>query len=423
MVIAGGADAGLTATMFAGLAKMGPAVGAQRGARAGQPAVRRRPRRFVFGEGAVVMVVESAEHAAARGARGLRHGRRRRSDQRRVSHQRPRAVRGPRRPGHRLALERAGVEPERARLHLRARHRHPGQRRRRDARRSSSRSAPTPTRVPASSPKSMVGHLIGAAGALSVMACLLAMRDGVLPPTTNLHTPDPECDLDYVPAHGPRRPTVRTAAANAFGFGGQNCVVVLARARAALAARAGPRAGEGHRRADPLVGRRVRGQSAADPARRVEVGHVLQRDRPLEGDERLGRAASSSEYWSARRSSARDRRLPTTPSGALTSAGGQGQRRQRGRGRRARARAPSSAAGRRARRRARSAPRRRRCGARRGGGRGRARGRPPSGSRRGCSGPAACRTAPPAWSARARSRRRWRRSSGGWRRPSRPPPP
>ena len=81
-------------------------------------------------------------------------------------------------------------------------------------------------RVPASSPKSMVGHLIGAAGTLSAMVCLLAMRDGVMPPTTNLQTPDPDCDLDYVPLTA-RKAEVRVAAANAFGFGGQNCVVVL----------------------------------------------------------------------------------------------------------------------------------------------------------------------------------------------------
>ena len=74
----------------------------------------------------------------------------------------------------------------------------------------------------------MVGNLIGAAGALSAMVCLLAMRDGVVPPTTNLQTPDPECDLDYVPLVA-RKVAVRAAlaAANAFGFGGQNCVLVL----------------------------------------------------------------------------------------------------------------------------------------------------------------------------------------------------
>jgi 3-oxoacyl-[acyl-carrier-protein] synthase II len=72
----------------------------------------------------------------------------------------------------------------------------------------------------------MLGHLIGAAGALSAMACLLAMRDGVLPPTINLETPDPDCDLDYVPNEA-RPAEVRVAAVNAFGFGGQNCVLVL----------------------------------------------------------------------------------------------------------------------------------------------------------------------------------------------------
>jgi 3-oxoacyl-[acyl-carrier-protein] synthase II len=81
-------------------------------------------------------------------------------------------------------------------------------------------------RVPVSSPKSMVGHLIGAAGALSAMVSLLAMRDGVLPPTANLERPDPECDLDHIPLRA-REATVRTALVNAFGFGGQNCVLVL----------------------------------------------------------------------------------------------------------------------------------------------------------------------------------------------------
>ena len=80
--------------------------------------------------------------------------------------------------------------------------------------------------MPVSSPKSMVGHLIGAAGALSAMCCLLAMRDSVVPPTINLHAPDPECDLDHV-ALTAREAPVETAIANAFGFGGQNCVIAL----------------------------------------------------------------------------------------------------------------------------------------------------------------------------------------------------
>ncbi|MBS1890247.1 MAG: beta-ketoacyl-[acyl-carrier-protein] synthase II, partial [Actinobacteria bacterium] len=78
------------------------------------------------------------------------------------------------------------------------------------------------------SPKSMVGHLIAAAGALAGMACLLGMRDGILPPTINLTNPDPECDLDHI-ALTAREADTSAAIANAFGFGGQNCVVAFRR--------------------------------------------------------------------------------------------------------------------------------------------------------------------------------------------------
>ncbi|MFD0888004.1 beta-ketoacyl-[acyl-carrier-protein] synthase II, partial [Streptosporangium algeriense] len=81
-------------------------------------------------------------------------------------------------------------------------------------------------RVAVSAPKSMVGHLIGAAGSLGAMVCAMAIRDGIVPPTINLEVPDPACDLDYVPGVARRTP-VRVAATNAFGFGGQNCVAVF----------------------------------------------------------------------------------------------------------------------------------------------------------------------------------------------------
>jgi 3-oxoacyl-[acyl-carrier-protein] synthase II len=80
--------------------------------------------------------------------------------------------------------------------------------------------------VPVTAPKSMTGHLIGGAGALSILVGVLAMRDGVIPPTINLDIPDPACDLDYVPFRA-RPASVRFAIANAFGFGGQNCVVAV----------------------------------------------------------------------------------------------------------------------------------------------------------------------------------------------------
>ena len=84
-------------------------------------------------------------------------------------------------------------------------------------------------RIPVSSTKSMHGHLLGAAGALELVAAILAMREGVLPPTMHLARPDPECDLDYVPMAA--RPASRVGAvmSNSFAFGGTNAVLVARR--------------------------------------------------------------------------------------------------------------------------------------------------------------------------------------------------
>jgi 3-oxoacyl-[acyl-carrier-protein] synthase II len=83
-------------------------------------------------------------------------------------------------------------------------------------------------RVAISSPKSMIGHLVGAAGIASSLAAIGAIRDQVIPPTANLRTPDPECDLDYVPLTA-RKAKVDTVAVHGFGFGGQNAVTVFRR--------------------------------------------------------------------------------------------------------------------------------------------------------------------------------------------------
>lgn len=225
VVLAGGTDAGLTETMLAGLAKMGPLS-----ERNDAPEQASRPfdgdrDGFVFGEGAVVMVVESAAHAAARGARryGAVAGGALTSDAFHISAPEPTGRNAARAIS--LALESAGVDG--AELDYICAH-GTATRANDAAETKAIRQAlgDAAEQVPISSPKSMVGHLIGAAGALSVMTCLLAIRDGMIPPTTNLHTPDPECDLDYVPLTA-REVEVRLATANAFGFGGQNCVVVL----------------------------------------------------------------------------------------------------------------------------------------------------------------------------------------------------
>jgi 3-oxoacyl-[acyl-carrier-protein] synthase II len=83
-------------------------------------------------------------------------------------------------------------------------------------------------RVPVSSTKSMMGHLIAAAGSVEAIVCLLTIRDGVLPPTVNLEHPDKDCDLDYIP-NVARRKNVDIALSNSFGFGGQNITLILRR--------------------------------------------------------------------------------------------------------------------------------------------------------------------------------------------------
>ena len=224
-VICGGTDAGITPAMFAGLIPTGALS-----RRNDDPAGACRPfdaerDGFVYGEGAVIAVVEAAEHALDRGATpyAVLAGGALTADAFHVSAPRSDAVFAA--EAIRQALQRAGVGPpdvDYICAHATAT-KAGDQAEVRAIRQVFGQSAET---VVVSSPKSVTGHLIGAAGALGAMVCALAIRDGVVPPTINLKNPDPECDLDCVPDAARRLP-VHTAITNAFGFGGQNCVAVL----------------------------------------------------------------------------------------------------------------------------------------------------------------------------------------------------
>jgi 3-oxoacyl-[acyl-carrier-protein] synthase II len=225
VVIAGGGDAGINLAMFSGLSNMGPLS-----ERNGDPARASRPfdsdrDGFVFGEGAVALVVESAEHAEARGAEpyGRVAGAALTADAFHMSAPEPSGRYAA--LAIETAMRRAGIAPEELGYVCA----HGTGTRANDSSESRAIRAvlgDATDSVPVSSPKSMVGHLIGAAGALAAMACLLSIRDGLVPPTINLDNPDPDCDLDHV-ANVAREAPVRAAIANAFGFGGQNCVVAV----------------------------------------------------------------------------------------------------------------------------------------------------------------------------------------------------
>lgn len=225
VVVCGGTDAAITPAMFAGLVSMGAMT-----TRNDDPEGASRPFSadrdgFVFGEGAVVLVLESAEHAGARGAAPYAAvaGGALTCDAFHVSAPRP----GGRYPAAAIsqAVRRSGIEPARV-DYICA---HGTSTRANDAAETKAiRMAlgEAADRLAVSAPKSMLGHLIGAAGALGAMICALAVREQAVPPTINLRTPDPECDLDYVPDEARPLP-VRAALTNAFGFGGQNCVAVF----------------------------------------------------------------------------------------------------------------------------------------------------------------------------------------------------
>ena len=228
VVLAGGAEAPITPLGVAGFNAL-RALSRQNDnpQRASQPFNRHRDG-FVLAEGASVLVLESAEHAEARGAEPLAElrGYAATSDSHHLTEPNPTgqsaaaAVTG--------ALSAAGLSPG-------------------DVDYLNAHGTSTPLndwhetkalklalgddayRIPVSSTKSMTGHLLGAGGALEAVLCAVALREGLMPPTINLDDPDDECDLDYVP-NTARPANLNVILSNSFGFGGHNSVIVLTRA-------------------------------------------------------------------------------------------------------------------------------------------------------------------------------------------------
>jgi 3-oxoacyl-[acyl-carrier-protein] synthase II len=226
-VLAGGAEACIHPLILAGFCAMrGLAVEDEYPPRASRPFDATRAG-FVMGEGACVLVVEELEAARRRGAtiyaEVLGYGAS--NDAHHIAQPEPEATGVAKMM--RAALDRAGVEPERVGY-------------------INAHGTSTPLGDAAetkaikdvfgqhaydlavSSTKSVMGHCFGAAGAIEAMMCVLAISEGVLPPTINYEQPDPECDLDYVPNEA-REAGVEVALSNAMGLGGHNACVLIGR--------------------------------------------------------------------------------------------------------------------------------------------------------------------------------------------------
>ena len=227
VMIAGGSEAALVSVAMAGMNVMGALS-----TRNDDPQTASRPfdkerDGFLMGEGAGILILESLEHAQARGANILAelNGYGTTDDAHHISA--PAENGAGAAMSMKLALENANLNVD-------------------DIGYINAHGTSTPLNdksetaaiktvfgeqayaIPVSSTKSMTGHLLGASGAVEAVFSILALREGVLPPTINYQTPDPECDLDYIP-NQPREASPRHAMSNSFGFGGHNATLIFSR--------------------------------------------------------------------------------------------------------------------------------------------------------------------------------------------------
>jgi 3-oxoacyl-[acyl-carrier-protein] synthase II len=226
MFLAGGAEASIVAIGLAGFSAM-KALSTRNDEpeRASRPFDRDRDG-FVMGEGAGIVVVEELEHAKARGAKiyceltgyGLSADAYHMTAPPETGEGAARAMQ--------MALDHAGTRPEQV-DYVNAHATSTGLGDIAETRALKTVFGEYAKTVSISATKSMTGHLLGGAGAVEMAACALAIRDSVIPPTINLESPDPECDLDYTP-NVAKEKKIHVAVNNSFGFGGHNATLVVA---------------------------------------------------------------------------------------------------------------------------------------------------------------------------------------------------
>ena len=224
VVIAGGAEAGVNPISIASTARVGALSRETDPTRASRPFDLNRDG-FVFGEGAGILVLETLEHAQERNAPILAElvgaGWSFDAYSETAPDAETQAI------ALRMVLQNAGVSPEdidyinahgtSTRLNDIA-----------ETRAIKMALGDRAYKIPISSNKSMIGHLACAAGAVEAVAAVMTVREGIIPPTIHYETPDPECDLDYVPNKARRQP-VNVCLSNSFGMGGQNCSLIFRR--------------------------------------------------------------------------------------------------------------------------------------------------------------------------------------------------
>ncbi len=225
--LAGGAEAAITPIGIGGFASMRALS-----TRNDEPHKASRPfdkdrDGFVMGEGAGIVVVEELEHAKRRGANILCEltGYGLTADAYHMTSPSPDGEGAAR--CMRMALRHAGIEPSDV-DYINAHGTSTDLGDLCETRAIKTVFGPAAKSVSVSSTKSMTGHLLGAAGGVELAACIMAIREGIIPPTINLDNPEPECDLDYTP-HTAKAREVRVALSNSFGFGGHNSTLVVTR--------------------------------------------------------------------------------------------------------------------------------------------------------------------------------------------------